>query len=126
MNWEKSFTRLLFFIFMKYFYQIPEDKGRPLYGRAVPLDHPVYKLGTLFKDGNKGLILTQMHFNTKYAYWGSLDYWLANDIYTHSSFSQYFEEHASEEPYPIFEVRSAMWAMRMKPLPKGEWERYFT
>lgn len=109
---------------MRYFYEKPE-KGKPIYGRAIPLDHPVYKLGTLFEIDGRGLIFTQMRFQCKYAYWDSIDYWLANDIYLHPGFKCYFDAHATEKPYPIIEVRSAMWAMRMKPLPKEEWEKYF-
>ena len=109
---------------MKYFYQKPEN-SKPIYGRRISLDHPVYKFGTLFKIEDKGLVITQLRFDSKYAYWGDLDFWLANDIFLHPKFRDYFAEHASEEPYPVFEVRSVMWALRMKPLPKQEWERYF-
>lgn len=111
-------------IFMKYFYQKPEN-SKPLHGRGIPLDHPVYKFGTLFKEDRKGLIITQMKFSCKYACWDSLDFWLANDIYMHPKFKEWFDEHATEEDYPIFQVRSVMWALRMKPLPKQELERYF-
>lgn len=109
---------------MKYFYEKPADT-KPIYGRTIPLDHPAYKNGTLFTIGSKGLVVTQLRLTCKYAYWGELDYWLANDIFLHPKFQTYFAEHASEKPYPIFEVRSVMWALRMKPLPKEEWERYF-
>lgn len=109
---------------MKYFYQKPEN-SKPIYGRTISLDHPAYKTGTLFIKNLKGLVITQQHLTCKYAYWGELDYWLANDIFLNPKFKEYFAEHASEKPYPIFEVRSVMWALRIKPLPKEEWERYF-
>ena len=109
---------------MRYFYE-KKDIGKPCYGRAIPLDHPVYKLGTLFEIDEKGLIFTQLRFHSKYAYWDTIDFWLANDIYLHPGFQKYFDEHATEKPYPIIEIRSAMWALRMKPLPKQDWERYF-
>lgn len=109
---------------MKYFYQKPE-KAKPLYGRAVTLEHPAYKRGTLFEQNGKGLIITQLRLTDKYAHWDAIDFWLANDIYLHPNFEKWFKENATEKDYPIFQVRSVMWALRMKPLPKQEWERYF-
>lgn len=109
---------------MRYFYSKP-NVGKPLYGRAISLVHPVYKFGTLFEMDGKGLAITQLRFQSKYAYWDALDFWLANDIFLHPKFRPWFAEHATEKDYPIFELRSVMWTLRMKPLPKEEWERYF-
>ena len=109
---------------MRYFYQKPEI-GKPEHGRRIPLDHPAYKFGTLFTDGDRGLILVQMRFELNYAYWDAIDFWLANDIYEHPKFPEWFSMNATESDYPIFQVRSVMWTLRMKPLPKAEWERYF-
>jgi len=95
-----------------------------LYGEEVILDHPVYKMGTLFLQNGKGLIITQKRFTAKYVYWGTLDPWLANDIYLNLKFPQFFLDNAMDENYPIFQVRKVMWALRMKPLRKEFWEEY--
>ena len=108
---------------MKYFYQKPEIT-EPLYGETIILDHPVYKIGTLFLQNGKGLVITQRRFSAKYVYWDALDPWLANDIYLHPKFRQFFEIHATEEDYPILQVRKVMWSLRMKPLQKEFWEDY--
>lgn len=108
---------------MKYHYQKP-DSFEILYGERIILEHPIYKIGTIFRNGRKALILVQKRFELKYAYWDAIDPWLANDIYLHPGFRAYFEENATDKDYPIIPVRSAMWALRMKPLPKEFWEDY--
>lgn len=107
---------------MKYFYRKP-DLYFPLYGEQIELDHPVYKFGTLYSKDEVGLIVVQKHFDCKYCYWGSIDPWLANDIYLNPNFPSYFEANASAD-MPIIEVRKLMWALRMKPLKKEYWENY--
>lgn len=109
---------------MKYYYQKPEVTA-PLYGETVILEHPVYKIGTQFVQNGRGLIITQQRFTAKYLYWDAIDPWLANDIYLHPKYPEFFREHATESDYPIFQIRKVMWALRMKPLPKEFWEEYF-
>ena len=111
---------------MKYFYQKPEICVR-VFGEPIHLDHPVYKAGTLYLERNKGLIVVQKHFdpNRRECWFGAVDFWIANDIYTSKNFPEYFFSNASESDYPIFELRKVMWALRMKPLQKEEWETYF-
>ena len=111
---------------MKYFYQKPELTVR-VFGQPVPLDHSVYKSGTLYLEHDFGLIVTQKHFNsnTRECYWGSVDPWLANDIYLSKNFKKFFIENAADSDYPIFELRKVMWKLRMKPLQKEPWEEYF-
>ena len=108
---------------MKYFYQPPDLKTQ-LYGKTINLDHPVYKIGTLYLQDGLGLIVTQRRFTVKYVYWDAIDPWLANDIYLNPNFPSYFAEHATPEDYPIIPVRKIMWALRMKPLAKEYWEDY--
>lgn len=116
---------------MKYHYE-PPDIVVSVYGKVVRLDwHPIYKYGTLYLQDGKGLVVTQQNFmsaspNDKFCYWASVDPALANDIYLNPRFPAFFREHATEGPeYPIFQVRKIMWALRMKPLKKEEWEEYF-
>ena len=63
---------------------------------------------------------------TKSYWWGAVDPGLSNDIYINPGFYEYFKAHATEKDgdglYFTFTVRSIMWALRMKPLPKEEWE----
>lgn len=109
---------------MKYYYTKSENT-QPIYGEKVILNDHVYKLGTLYFQGGKGLIVVQKRFASKYVYWDSLDDGLANDIYLNPNFPSYFNEHAKSADYPIVQVRKIMWALRMKPLPKEFWEDYF-
>lgn len=111
---------------MKYFYQKPEICVR-VFGTPIPLDHPIYKGGTLYFENGRGLIVTQKHFNpdTRECFWNPVDFWIANDIYTSKNFPEYFSQNAKETDYPILELRKVMWALRMKPLQKEAWEDYF-
>lgn len=111
---------------MKYHYKKPEILVQT-YGRPITLEHAIYKGGTLYFEQGKGIIVTQKQFNanTKECYWGCVDIGLANDIYISKNFRKYFFEHALEKDYPIVEVRKLMWQLRMKPLPKEDWELYF-
>lgn len=108
---------------MKYFYEKPEIESAT-YGEKIILDHPVYKLGTLFEQDGKGIIFVQKRFTAKYVYWDAIDPWLANDIYLNKNFPFYFSKNATEENFPIIPVRKVMWALRMKPLKKEFWEDY--
>lgn len=109
---------------MRYFYTKSEPE-EPKYGKPISLDHPVYKFGTLYEIEGRGLIVTQLRFDSGYAFWGQLDPGLANDIFTNHKFLPFFSEKATIKPYPIVQVRSVMWALRMKPLRREEWEGYF-
>lgn len=98
-----------------------------MFGEPIILDHPIYKGGTLYLENGKGIVVSQKHFdaNLRECYWGAVDAWIANDIFICKNFSKYFSENAFETDYPIFQLRKVMWALRMKPLPKEEWELYF-
>lgn len=111
---------------MKYYSKKPDICVR-LFGEVVDPKHPIYKRGTLYFEHNRGLIVTQKHFNsdTKECFWSNVDDWIANDIYTCARFPEFFQMHATESEYPIFELRKIMWALRMKPLKKETWETYF-
>lgn len=108
---------------MKYYYQKPTETLQ-LYGETVILDHPVYKIGTLFIQNGNGLVITQRRFTAKYVYWDAIDPWLANDIYLHPKFPEFFQKNSRGENFPILPVRKVMWALRMKPLEKEFWEDY--
>lgn len=109
---------------MKYFYEKP-DICKQVFGRTIVLDHPVYRRGTLYLENGVGIIVVQQRFGSaKYAYWDAIDPWLANDIYLNKNFPYFFSHNASKE-FPIFQVRKLMWALRMKPIPKEDWEDYF-
>ena len=112
---------------MKYYYEEPEVKI-PVYGETIHLsDHPAYSFGTLFRDGDRGIVVVQLKFLPahKIARWAEVEPEIANDIYLSPNFKRFFELFAREAPYPIFQLRSIMWQLRMKPLKKEEWEIYF-
>lgn len=100
------------------------------YGRQYCCDHPVYHWCTLFEIGNKGLAVIQQRFNeeTKATRWSSIDEWLIDELYLHPKFKEFFDERAGEPEnglYPTVTIRQIMWALRMKPLPRGRWETLF-
>lgn len=94
-------------------------------------NHPLYDHCTVYKRGDKGLAVVQTHYNkkTKIAWWGPIDLNIMYEILAHADFKEYFETHASEPDesgvYPTVPVRKAMWALKMKPLPKSLWEKGF-
>lgn len=111
---------------MKYHYE-QSNVIVPIYGQTIALDHPVYRFGTLYLDHGIGIIVIQKRFDpkTKTCYWDAVNPGLANDIYLTNKFHEFFIEHATKENYPVFQLRKLMWSLRMKPLPKEEWEQYF-
>ena len=111
---------------MKYYYQKPDICVR-VFGEPIDLNHPVYRGGTLYLEHERGIIVTQKKFDTKRkeCSWDAVDSWIANDIYTSPNFAEFFISHSTEKDYPIFELRKIMWALRMKPLKKEDWELYF-
>lgn len=113
---------------MKYHYEKP-NVSVPMYGETIVLaDHPAYYAATLFHEGDRGVAVTQLHFyenSSKSAVWSAVDPVLANDIYLSPNFKKFFEEHARKAPYPIYQLRSIMWQLRMKPLEREDWEVYF-
>lgn len=113
---------------MKYHYEEPEIVV-PVYGETVELkDHAVYREATLYSEGDKGIMVVQEHFDekTKSVWWGAVDPAVANDIYLNRNFPAYFKEVATELPgCPIYPVRTIMWSLRMKPLKREYWEKFF-
>lgn len=66
--------------------------------------------------------------NTKQTRWTNIDPNLQDDIYLHPKFLECFNKHAAppmNDIYPTITVRQLMWMLRMKPLPKQQWETVF-
>ena len=114
---------------MRYHYNKP-DIYLSKYGEIYECNHPVYNICTLFKINKKGLAIIQQRFNpdTKNTYWDAIDPWLNDDLYLHPNFYRIFKSRASEcqnELYPTMTVRQLMWALKMKPMRKEQWETCF-
>lgn len=111
---------------MKYYYQKPKEWVGA--GETYICNHPLYNYCTLFRNGKIGLAIVQERFNekTKFRWWGTIDPWLAGDIYFNKNFRDVFLKNASEcdenDIYPTLTVRKIMWMLRMKPLKKEVWE----
>ena len=111
---------------MKYYYEKPKEWIGA--GKIYICNHPRYNRCTLFKDGELGLAVIQERFDEKRKtrWWGSIEPWIAGDIYLNSDFQEFFEENAAPANerglYPTFTLRKIMWALRMKPLRKEYWE----
>lgn len=100
------------------------------YGYLYSCDHPVYDACTLFKIGPCGLAVIQQRYDpeTKRTWWGPIDPWLNDMIYTNASFIDFFKERSgicTDGLYPTVTVRQIMWGLRMKPLPRERWETVF-
>ena len=118
------------YFFMRYHHDVPKEWTN-YYGSVYRCNHPVYRVSTLYFEHGKGLCVIQQRFNekSKTTYWGPIDPWLADKIYLHEGFKEYFDHHAKRRnqngEYPTVTVRQIMWALRMKPLKKERWETVF-
>jgi hypothetical protein len=114
---------------MRYYYE-SKRPPIPIYGDHYICNHPVYDVCTLFKIKDRGLAVIQQRFNqeTKSTSWGAIDSEVANELYLHPKFREYFNQRSGKETnglYPTVTVRQIMWALRMKPLKKERWETVF-
>lgn len=114
---------------MRYHYEKPQLYST-LYGQTYECEHPVYDKCTLFKINNKGLAVIQQRFDrdTKTTYWDEIDPWLADDLYLHTKFEDFFNDRAGlaeEGLYPTVTIRQLMWGLKMKPMPRERWETCF-
>ena len=120
---------------MKYHYEPSENWDRSTW-KVYRCDHPLYNRCTLYTGINDegdevGLAAVQMHFNeeNKSIWWGSLDPWIASDIFKNVRFQEYFQMYAGVADehglYFTVPVRKLMWALRMKPLKREFWEDSF-
>lgn len=101
-----------------------------MYGEIYICDHPVYDRCTLYRMGDRGLAIIQQRYNadTKETWWGEIDAWLTDDIYLQNGFKGYFDKRAGackDGIFPTVTVRQIMWALKMKPLKKEQWETVF-
>ena len=116
---------------MRYHYKIPADT-RQIAGETYECPNSsIYKRGTLFKEGEAGLVLIQQRYNpnTKVTWWTEIDPWIASDLYLSDDFENMFKLYASparNDIYPALTVRQAMYMCHMKPLEKQSWETTFT
>ena len=114
---------------MRYHYEKPSLYSS-VYGLTHTCNHPIYDTCTLFQINARGLAVIQQRFdqNTKSTWWDAIDPWLTDVLYLHPRFKEYFDERASETTdgiYPTVTVRQIMWALKIKPLPREQWETYF-
>ena len=112
---------------MRYFYD-PPDSYDCKYGELYSCDHPIYNYCTLYRRGPLGLAVVQQRFNTnlKVSWWGPIDRCLVDDIFTNPLFDSYFRKKAGIADngiFPTVRIRQIMWALKMKPLKKEEWEQ---
>ena len=114
---------------MRYHYEKPTIYSS-MYGSTYKCDHPVYNTCTLFKIHNKGLAVIQQRYNSdsKTTWWDKIDPWLTDMIYLHPKFKAFFDDRSGEcinGLYPTVSIRQIMWALKIKPIPKEQWETCF-
>lgn len=114
---------------MRHYYDKP-NIYLSMYGETYICKHAVYNKCTLYRIGNRGLAVIQQRFRSvdKSTFWGELDPWLTDDLYLHPRFKALFDRYSSvsvDGNYPTMTVRQAMWALKMKPLPREPWETSF-
>lgn len=116
---------------MRYTYVGSNAPVKPIYGETYEtIGHPVYRFCTLYRVGNKGLAIVQQRHDskTKSTSWSAIDPELTGELYLHPKFKEYFDKMAGipvDGIYPTVTIRQAMWALRIKPLPRQPWETYF-
>lgn len=114
---------------MRYHYEKP-SMYLSKYGVTHACNHVVYDNCTLFEIGNRGLSVIQQRYDrkTKTTWWGEIDPWLTDELYLHPGFKAYFDEKSgtcTDGIYPTVTIRQIMWALKMKPLVKQQWETCF-
>ena len=114
---------------MRYHTKAP-DICIPIFGEVYECDHPVYSRCTLFRMDDKGLAVIQQYHDTvtKHSWWQEIEPWIANALYLHPKFRDYFNERSGkcrDGLYPTVSVRQIMWALKMKPLKRQRWETLF-
>lgn len=115
---------------MRYHTEEPPMYAPAIFGKLYVCDHPVYSRCTLFKIGDKGLCVIRQHYDpeTKHTWWQEIEPWIANSLYLHPKFKEYFDSRAGlceNGLYPTVSVRQIMWALKMKPLKRERWETVF-
>lgn len=114
---------------MRYHFEKPEMYVSQ-YGKLYICDHPAYNRATLYVIDGKGLCVIQQRFDakSKTTWWSEIDPWLTDAIYLNAAFKELFDKRARPRKdglYPTVTVRQIMWALKMKPIPKGRWETVF-
>ena len=114
---------------MRYHYEKPE-LYLSLYGATYVCNHPVYSKCTLYLIENKGLAIIQQRYNpeNKTTWWGEIDPWLTDLLYSHPNFKELFDSRSGECKdglYPTMTIRQIMWALKLKPMKRERWETYF-
>lgn len=114
---------------MRYHYKKP-SVYLSMYGNTYICDHPVYDRCTLYQIDNKGLAVIQQRYDqeTKTTWWSEIDPWLTDTLYLHPKFKEFFDiraEEATNGLYPTVTIRQIMWALKMKPIKKEQWETCF-
>lgn len=114
---------------MRYHYEKP-SLYLSRYGSTYVCYHVVYDKCTLYTIGDMGLAIIQQRYDpdTKSTWWGEIDPWLTDDLYLHPRFKDFFDTRAGKAKdglYPTVTIRQAMWALKMKPIPKEPWETCF-
>lgn len=114
---------------MRYHYKKP-SVYLSMYGNTYICDHPVYDRCTLYQIDNKGLAVIQQRYDqeTKTTWWSEIDLWLTDTLYLHPKFKEFFDnrtEEATNGLYPTVTIRQIMWALKMKPIKKEQWETCF-
>lgn len=90
---------------------------------SYQIESPVCNNCTMYMDGERYLGVIQQRYNAerKYTWWGPIDRSIADDIFNHPAFREYFDDNEGK----VVEVRKLMWALRMPKMPKQAWETRF-
>lgn len=115
---------------MRYFYEEGPGDGQT-HGSMFIANHPMFRRATLYFEDGIGLLVVQQYYNpiTRKCWWDMVEQRLADDIFLHENFKEFFKKHAKpikNGRFPIVQVRKMMWEMRMKPMQKEAWESWFS
>ena len=57
-----------------------------------------------------------------------IDHWLTDTLYLHPKFKEYFDVRSgpgTDGLYPTVTTHQIMWALKMVPIKREQWETYF-
>jgi hypothetical protein len=111
---------------MRYFYEPPTEYDMTK-AKTYKCNHRMYSKCTLYEFGGEGLAVVQKRFNSKLkvTWWGPIDPWLVDDIFSQPGFWEVFSKYADRSSvgiFPTISVRKLMWELRMKPIKREFWE----
>lgn len=107
----------------------PQRGGSAIKAESLSFfDNPLFDHATLYSRDGIGVLVIQQYWNAnlKCTFWSFVEREWREALMEGLYFNKWFEETARPKPYPVVELRKALWAVGVRPGPKKEfWETRF-